>query len=158
MAKKKAPDKEKAPTGVNKTQAIKDYVRAMLVSQRANPIHSENVVMAKKKAAVQETAPAAVVNKSQAIRDYAKANPTAGPTAIVAALAEQGIQVTTAMASTVKSIAKKKRRAKRAAAAGAKPASDKISVAALIQAKKAAAEMGGIEKAKEALAALAKLQ
>ena len=108
--------------------------------------------------AVQETAPAAVVNKSQAIRDYAKANPTAGPTAIVAALAEQGIQVTTAMASTVKSMAKKKRRAKRAAAAGAKPASDKISVAALIQAKKMAAEMGGIEKAKEALAALAKLQ
>ena len=66
--------------------------------------------------------------------------------------------MTAAFVSTVKTLAKKKRRGKRKAAQGAKPVSDKIALSSLIQAKKMAAEMGGIEKAKEALAALAKLQ
>ena len=41
----------------------------------------------------------------------------------------------------------------------AKPAvSDKVSISTLVQAKKLADQMGGIEKAKDALAALTKLQ
>ena len=48
--------------------------------------------------------------------------------------------------------------ARRAAVQGAQPASDKIALSSLIQAKKLVEQLGGIEKAKEALAALAKLQ
>ena len=99
------------------------------------------------------------VNKSRAIRDYCKANPEAGPTETAAALKKQGIQVSTAMVSTVKTQAKKKKgRGRKKAARGAKPASDKIALSSLIQAKKMAESLGGIEKAQTALAALAKLQ
>jgi hypothetical protein len=112
--------------------------------------------MAKKKAAVAE------VNKSQAIRDFVQANPTVGPKETAAALTEQGIQVSPAMVSTVKTQAKKKKgkrgRPRKNAASSAKPASDKIALSSLIQAKKMAESLGGVEKAQTALAALAKLQ
>ena len=111
--------------------------------------------MAKKKAAEPE------VNKSQAIRDYAEANPTVGPTETAAALTEQGIPVSPAMVSTVKTQAKKKKgvkRRKKKAAASAQPAGDKIALSSLIQAKKLAEQLGGVEKAQAVLAALAKLQ
>jgi hypothetical protein len=99
------------------------------------------------------------VNKSQAIRDYAEAHPDAGPTEIAAALKKEKIQVTSALVSTVKTVAKKKKgRGRKKAASGAKPASDKIALSSLIQAKKMAESLGGVEKAQTALAALAKLQ
>ncbi len=112
-----------------------------------------------KKAAPKKKAPAKKVNKSRAIRDYCRANPGAGPTETAAALNKQGIQVSTAMVSTVKSTAKKKKgRGRKKAAPGAKPASDKIALSSLLAAKKMAEDLGGVEKAQAALAALAKLQ
>ena len=114
----------------------------------------------KKKATRKKKAPAESVNKRQAIRDYAEANPTVGPTETAAALTEQGIPVSPAMVSTVKTQAKKKRKGKRRkkAAASAQPAGDKFALSSLIQAKKLAEQLGGVEKAQAALAALAKLQ
>ena len=112
-----------------------------------------------KKATPKKRVPKQKVNKSQAIRDYCEANPDAGPTETAAALKKQGIKVSTAMVSTVKTQAKKKKgRGRKKAAGGAKPASDKIALSSLIQAKKMAESLGGVEKAQTALAALAKLQ
>jgi len=99
------------------------------------------------------------VNKSQAIRDYAKANPKAGPKEIAETLTKQGIKVTPGLVSNVKTMAKKRRRAKRKPAPATKPAvSDRVSLSTLVQAKKMAEQLGGVDKAKRALAALAKLQ
>jgi hypothetical protein len=120
----------------------------------------------KKKATRKKKAPAKSVNKSQAIRDYCEANPTIGPKETAAALTEQGIQVSPAMVSTVKTQAKKKKtqtpkrrgRPRKNAASSAKPASDKIALSSLLAAKKMSEQLGGVEKAQAALAALAKLQ
>ena len=101
------------------------------------------------------------VNKSQLIRDHIAANPKDGPQAIITALGKTGVKVTTSLVGAVKYKApsKKKRRGKRKAAPAAKPAvSDKVSLSALVQAKKMAEQLGGVEKARAALAALAKLQ
>ena len=137
----------------------------MFIVERAFPRSLEVESMAKKaarnkKAAPKKKAPAKKVNKSQAIRDYCGANPKAGPTETAAALNKQGIQVSTAMVSTVKTMAKKKKkgRGKKKAAPGAKPVSDKIALSSLLAAKKMAENLGGVEKAQAALAALAKLQ
>ena len=134
--------------------------------------------MAKKKAAE------AGVNKSQAIRDYKAANPDAGPTAIMNALAEQGVTVTTALVSNALTNAKKKtvkkkpgRPPKAAATAdlpkrpgrppkkgkkkGGRPKASSngsdVNLNALIAAKKLSDEMGGVNAAKAALDALSKL-
>ena len=99
------------------------------------------------------------VNKSQAIRDCCAANPDAGPTEVAAALKKQKIIVTPAMVSTVKTASKKKRRGRKKAARGAKKATgDAIALSSLLAAKKMAEQLGGVEKAQAALAALAKLQ
>jgi hypothetical protein len=120
----------------------------------------------KKKAAPKKKAPAQKVNKSQAIRDYCEANPTVGPKETAAALTKQGIKVSTAFVSTIKTKAKKNKtqtpkrrgRPRKNAASSAKPASDKIALSSLLAAKKMAEQLGGVEKAQAALAALAKLQ
>jgi hypothetical protein len=110
--------------------------------------------MAKKKV------PEETVNKSQAIRDFAEAHPKAGPKETAAALGEQGIDVSAAFVSTVKTQAKKKRkgRGRKKVVGRAKPAGHTFDASTLVQAKKLAEQMGGIEKAKAALAVLAKLQ
>ncbi len=112
----------------------------------------------KKKAAPKKRVPKQKVNKSQAIRNCCEANPDAGPTEVAAALKKQGINVSTAFVSTIKSTSKKKGRGRKKAARGAKPASDKIALSSLLAAKKMAEQLGGVEKAQTALAALAKLQ
>jgi hypothetical protein len=113
----------------------------------------------KKKAAPQESAPAEKVSNSQAVRDYLQANPKALPKQTVEALAEQGIEVSRTLVSQIKFKMKpKKRRGRKKAARGAKPGGDKIALSSLITAKKMAEQLGGLEKAKAALAALAKLQ
>ncbi len=53
---------------------------------------------------------------------------------------------------------KKKRSGKKKASTTQPTVSDKISISTLVQAKKMADQLGGIEKAKTALAALTKLQ
>ncbi len=106
--------------------------------------------MAKKKADV---------NKSQLIRDYIAANPKDGPKAITAALKKKRIKVSESLVGAIKykKKGKKKRRRKKAAAVAKPVASDKVSLSTLVRAKKMADELGGIEKAKAALAALAKI-
>ncbi len=106
--------------------------------------------MAKKKASI---------NKSQLIRDQIAAQPKDGPKAIAAALKKKGVKVTESLVGAVKykKKGKKKRRGRKAAAAAKPAASDKVSLSTLVQAKKLADGLGGIEKAKGALAALAKL-
>jgi hypothetical protein len=106
--------------------------------------------MAKKKAGI---------NKSQLIRDHIAANPEDGAKAIIAALKKTGVKVSESLVGAVKykKKGKKKRRGKKAAAVAKPVASDKVSLSTLVKAKKLSDELGGIEKAKAALAALAKL-
>lgn len=110
-------------------------------------------------------------NKSQAIRDFLAANPKAKPRQVVAALKEQGHEITAAYVSTIKSLDKKKngkvgRRGRpagstkaAAAAAAAQPvaAGNDNFLQSLLTAKKLAEQLGGIAQAKAAIDALAKL-
>lgn len=115
-------------------------------------------------------------NKSQAIREYYEAHPDAKPKAVVEALAAKGVVVTPAFVSTIKSTsinkgakpaAKGKRGPKPGASvkapkvAAAKPAAAKstggVSIDTLIKAKSLVKELGGIENALSALAALKRL-
>ena len=100
------------------------------------------------------------VNKSQAIRDHLAKQPDDGPKTVVAALGKKKITATESLVSHVKYAlaGKKKRRRKKKAATTQRTVSDKISISTLVQAKKMADQLGGIEKAKTALAALTKLQ
>ncbi len=100
------------------------------------------------------------INKSQAIRNHLAKQPDDGPKTVVAALGKKKITVTESLVSHVKYAlaGKKKRRRKKKAATTQRTVSDKISISTLVQAKKMADQLGGIEKAKTALAALAKLQ
>jgi hypothetical protein len=97
------------------------------------------------------------VNKSLAIRTYKSNHRKAGPKEIVAALKAEGIDVSPAFVSTVLSNARRKggKRGRKAAAAPA-GRGDKA-LASLIQAKKLSDAMGGIDKARAALDALAKI-
>jgi hypothetical protein len=114
-----------------------------------------------KKKSAKKPAAKKKVNRSQLIRDYLAANPDDSPKAIVTALAKKGTKVTEALASNVKytkSATKKKPAAKKKAGAKRQAVNDKVSLGTLVQAKKMAEQLGGVEKAKEALNALAKLQ
>ena len=107
--------------------------------------------MAKKKARV---------NKSQAIRDFMAANPDAAPKDVEAALGKKGIKVSSGLVCTVRANAKdkpKKAAVKKKVAAKKPPASDEISLGALLGAKKLAQQLGGVEAAKKAIDALARL-
>ena len=96
-------------------------------------------------------------NKSEAIRSYKNANPDAGPKAISAALADDGIEVTPAFVSTVLSNDKRKTGRIGTRGRGRRPASSDASLDNLIQAKKLAEQMGGIEQARAALNALERI-
>ena len=118
----------------------------------------------RKKKTTRRARSAGGVNKSQAIRDYLAANPQAGPTAIVAALASKKIKVTTALVSGVKTRAGSKTRRrgrgrprKTTTRRRSSMRDDTVAVSDLLQAKKLAERMGGIERAQTALAALARL-
>ena len=105
--------------------------------------------MAKKKAGV---------NKSKAIKEALAAHAATSSGEIVDLLAAKGITVTSTYVANVKSTLKKsKGRRKGKKEAAAKGASDTVSLSTLMQAKKLAEDLGGVEKARVALAALAKL-
>jgi hypothetical protein len=111
---------------------------------------------AKKKAKKKPAAKKKNVNKSAAIRDFMKKKPSAGPTAVSQALAKKGIKVSPSMVSNVKTTAAKKKKKR-----GRKPktaAVDMIAMDALVGAKKLVDQLGGIDKAKAALDAIAKLR
>jgi hypothetical protein len=62
------------------------------------------------------------VNKSQAVREYLKTHPKATSGEIAAALTKQGIKITPGHVANIKTKAKNKRRARKAAAAKQGPA------------------------------------
>jgi hypothetical protein len=92
--------------------------------------------------------------KSQAIRDYLKAHRKATATEVVAALSEQGIEVSTAMVYNVKARHNMGKRRRKAEASGEEVGP---SITHLLAAKRFVKETGGVKQAQEALAALAKL-
>ncbi len=104
------------------------------------------------------------VSKSAAVREFKKANKAAKPQEIAGALVAQGIAVTPAFVSTILSAAKRKRASKRrnitqvvvrsASNGSVAVKSDSPDFQCLVQAKHLANELGGIERAKEALEAL----
>lgn len=112
-------------------------------------------------------------NKSAAIRDYVTANPGAMPKEIVDAMKAQGVDVSTAFVSTIKSktvgggrkkkSGRKVGRPKAAAtpAAASKGRSSKaegnLSLDQLLKAKRLADELGGVAKARATLEALEKI-
>lgn len=96
-------------------------------------------------------APKKEVNKSKAIRDYMAQKPDAGPTAVAEGLGKKGIEVSAAFVSTIKAMDKAKK-------AGRRGRVGEVTTADLLQAKKLADQLGGVERAKEAMDALAKLQ
>ncbi len=98
----------------------------------------------------------AKVNKAQLIKDAMAANPEASPIEVAKSLKKHGI--TAAYVSNVKSIASPKKR-KRGRPAGKKSTtSDRVSLGDLVKAKKLADELGGVDKAKSLLDAVAKLR
>jgi len=116
--------------------------------------------MALRRAAKSEPT-ATPVNKTQAVKDYLAANPGTGPKAVSEALKAQGIDIKPSYVSIIKFQSKKKRRGKAKAATGpsAAPAasSEGLSIELLVKAKKVAEALGGVEEARKAMDALAKL-
>ena len=99
------------------------------------------------------------VNKSEAIRNYLSEQPKAGPKEITEVLGKSGIVVTPSFVSTIKTaVNKKKGGRKKRSAGGGRSTSDRFSMSMLVQAKKLADNMGGVEKAKDAVNALARLR
>jgi hypothetical protein len=110
-------------------------------------------------------------NKSQAIRDYYAAHPNAKPKEISTELKKQGIDVTPAFISTIRStsMGKKKKTVKTASAkaapaaapakasSAAKASSTNISIESLIKAKSLVRDLGGIDAAIATLSALKRL-
>jgi hypothetical protein len=90
--------------------------------------------------------------KSELIRSYKKSHGGAGPTEIAAALSKDGSKISPQFVSTVLSNDRRKsRKGRRAKAAG------NDSVQTLVLAKKLADQMGGIDQARTALNALARI-
>jgi hypothetical protein len=105
--------------------------------------------------------------KSTAIRTYIEKHPDAGPTAVSTALKKKGIDASPTLVSNVK--ARMNLGAGRPAANGKprrKPgrpgrrpaAGDSVSIAKLIEARKFAASVGGVDEAVSLLQSLARLQ
>jgi hypothetical protein len=144
-------------------------------SPQVNQHHQGDGVMAKKKVTrkktVKKSAPKARLNKTQVIEKALAASPGKGPKEISEALTAKGVDVSPAYVSTIKTNLKaktaastpaapiaatpKKKTAKKRAPKAA-PTSD-ITFEQLCMAKAMAKQLGGAEKAKEALAALAQL-
>jgi hypothetical protein len=105
---------------------------------------------------------AAGPNKSEAIRDYKSSHASAGPKDIAAALNEQGVKVTAGFVSTVLSNAKRRgrkgrRKGGRPKGSGAGVSRTGDALSKLVLAKKMSDQLGGVEKARAALDALARI-
>jgi cobalamin biosynthesis protein CobT len=145
------PKKEAAESKDSIKNAVKEAMR--------------NMAKDKDKDTVKETSAPAVsaadaggkVNKSQLVRDYLGKNPKATPKSIAIALGQQGVVVTS------KRLRGRGRRPVVVApdAVETKPVetkvSEKFSLETLIQAKKLAEALGGVDNARQALAALSKI-
>lgn len=98
------------------------------------------------------------VNKTQAVKEYMSQNRKASPKEVSEALTKQGIEVSPNYVSTIKSKLKKRRRRPRKVGAAAASPTDRLSLSALLDAKRFAERIGNLDKAKELLDALAKLK
>jgi hypothetical protein len=98
-----------------------------------------------------------IVNKSKAVRDYMDSNPQSMPKEISDALASKGIVVTPGYVSMIKSKHKNKSAGKSRPGRPKKQASGDITVADLVEAKKLVEQLGGVDRAKDAIAAYAKI-
>jgi hypothetical protein len=96
------------------------------------------------------------INKSQAIRDYLKTNPGATPTVIQQDLLREGVKVGYSLISQVKYKGGGGRKANRRG--GGRKAPVNISMDDLVSAKQIADRLGGVDRAKQALTLLEKLQ
>ena len=96
------------------------------------------------------------VNKAQLIKDALAATPDASPAEIAKSLKKHGI--TAAYVSNIKSTAQPKKKRGRPAGKKAGTSSDKVSLGQLVKAKKLADALGGVDKAKGLLDAVAKLR
>ena len=93
------------------------------------------------------------VNKTQAIREAIAAAPGATPKEIAHSL--KLLKITPTYVSNIKS---KMKETKKRKTSKTKKTSTKVDLAELIKAKKMVDDLGGVEKAKEMLDALSKLQ
>lgn len=99
--------------------------------------------------------------KTQAIREYLAANPAQGPKDIVAGLKAQGMTVRPGLVSAVKygkSRAKKARRLTVRVAARRTSRNGSITVEQLLEVKKLADSIGGVEQVQSALDMLEQLR
>lgn len=100
-------------------------------------------------------------NKSQASRDFVTENPGVGPTEAAAKLSESlGVKVTPQTVSSVKFQMKKAgpMRGRKSRIGRRATANGHVGFNEMLAAKELAAKVGGVEQAKQALEALAKLQ
>ncbi len=100
-------------------------------------------------------------NKSRAIREYLSDHPNASPTEVVEALKQRRMRVTPAMVSTTKWKMSQADGSTGNGRRGRKPgrgSSSRISVNALMIAKRAAEQTGGVDELERAISALKKLQ
>lgn len=104
------------------------------------------------------------VNKTEAILKYVADNPKKPPREVAADLTAQGVPVSAAYVSNVKSGGRRKKKKSRGVgrprkSVGGASGGNSLSVAvdSLIRAKRLADQLGGIEKAKQAMDALARL-
>jgi hypothetical protein len=116
--------------------------------------------MAKRRSA----AAAEKISKSQAVRDYLAEHPRAKPKEIRPAVkAAHGLDISPQMISMIKSKSRRRRGRRGTAAAEVRAAgrvrtnASRITVEDLVSAKKLAGQLGGISRAQELLAALARL-
>jgi hypothetical protein len=110
------------------------------------------------------------LNLSQLIREYVTANPDAGPTAVAEALnAQHGTKISAQFVSTIKSNSRRKGKGGGIKRRGRKPgrpaaastarsgASDSLSTDDLKAAKRFILQLGGVQKAKNAVSILGDL-
>lgn len=100
-------------------------------------------------------------NKSDSIRAYLAQNPKAGPTEIAQALKAEGVEVSVALVSAIKAKNKPKRGRKPGVKGKPGPKTRSgdsgITLELLLAAKKLADQLGGIDKAKQAIDILARI-
>jgi hypothetical protein len=97
-------------------------------------------------------------SKAQAVRDeFAAQGADARPKDVIAALKAKGIEVAPAQVSNIKATLSSKKGAKKSKG-GAAHANGELSLDSLLEAKKLAERLGGVEVALKALTALSRLQ
>ncbi len=143
----------------NRTKEKIEGMAKVKVKKTASKTASKKSPAVKSPAVKKTPAGAKGVNKSKAIREYLNQHPSEGPNAVAAALKQSGVDVTPAFVSTVKSMDRKRSNGEPAQAVTPRREKelDEIGAAELLQAKKMAAELGGVDRARAALDVLAQI-